>query len=215
MPESSLRNETQRPVRVAVFARSPLVHELLTTALSAAGLEAGVPTAAQREWPPDVAVAVADGASPADLSELLAAARRQLPTTPAGVVGGDDRNEVMAAMAGGATEYVTLASTMQAFGEKVRAVAAGGLGDAPLLHYVVARVDQQSEQPKRRAVDRLTVRERDVLVLIIRGRTTHEIARALRVGVPTVRSHVHRILTKLAVHSRVQAAAVAANRGFR
>jgi two-component system nitrate/nitrite response regulator NarL len=52
---------------------------------------------------------------------------------------------------------------------------------------------------------RLTKRECDVLSLISRGMTNKEIARHLRLRLPTVKNHVHNIFEKLEVRSRVEA----------
>jgi DNA-binding NarL/FixJ family response regulator len=51
----------------------------------------------------------------------------------------------------------------------------------------------------------LTAREREVLALLAGGRTTGEIARALSISGLTVQSHVKSILSKLGVHSKVEA----------
>jgi DNA-binding NarL/FixJ family response regulator len=53
----------------------------------------------------------------------------------------------------------------------------------------------------------LSERERQVLAEIRRGRTNREIAGALGVSITTVNKHVHRVLTKLHVRNRAQAAA--------
>ena len=54
----------------------------------------------------------------------------------------------------------------------------------------------------------LTPRERQVLNHLAAGHTTREIAALLSISVPTVRSHIERILHKLHAHSRLEAVAV-------
>jgi DNA-binding CsgD family transcriptional regulator len=59
----------------------------------------------------------------------------------------------------------------------------------------------------------LTPSEADVLALVARGLSNMEIARALYVSIPTVKTHVHRFLAKLGVASRVQAVLLARKLG--
>lgn len=60
----------------------------------------------------------------------------------------------------------------------------------------------------------LTGREHEVLLLIARGLTTQEIADEIGLSPNTVKSHSRSLFTKLAVHNRVQALAVAKERGL-
>lgn len=57
----------------------------------------------------------------------------------------------------------------------------------------------------RAALATLTLRERDVLELMADGLPNAEIAGRLFISVATVRSHVHSVIEKLGVHSRMQA----------
>ncbi len=60
----------------------------------------------------------------------------------------------------------------------------------------------------------LTGREHEVLLLIARGLTTQEIADEIGLSPNTVKSHSRSLFTKLAAHNRVQALAVAKERGL-
>jgi DNA-binding NarL/FixJ family response regulator len=55
----------------------------------------------------------------------------------------------------------------------------------------------------------MTKREREVMELIADGRSNKEIAARLRIAAKTVKSHVHNILEKLALHTRLEVAAYA------
>lgn len=60
----------------------------------------------------------------------------------------------------------------------------------------------------------LTVRERDVLRLVSVGRTNETIAAELGIQVPTVKTHLERIYTKLGVRDRAASASEAIRRGW-
>lgn len=62
--------------------------------------------------------------------------------------------------------------------------------------------------------DQLTARELEVLELLAEGATSREIALRLEVSANTVRTHVQSVLTKLQVHSRLEAAAFAVKHGI-
>ncbi len=54
---------------------------------------------------------------------------------------------------------------------------------------------------------RMTTREREIIVLIAGGMSNKGIAQRLNLSTYTVKSHVHNILEKLALHSRLEIAA--------
>jgi DNA-binding NarL/FixJ family response regulator len=65
-----------------------------------------------------------------------------------------------------------------------------------------------------RLIGSLTRRERDVLELLAVGASSQAIARRLSISANTVRTHVQSILTKLQLHSRLEAAAFAIRHGI-
>ncbi|NMO92393.1 response regulator transcription factor [Actinomycetospora sp. TBRC 11914] len=66
----------------------------------------------------------------------------------------------------------------------------------------------------RRLAAHLTAREWECLRLMVEGRGTSEIAAGLGISRTTVRTHVQAVLTKLGVHTRLEAAALAARHGL-
>lgn len=70
------------------------------------------------------------------------------------------------------------------------------------------------DRPKRMLnVARLTDREREVADLIVQGCSNKEIAAALDIALHTVKSHVHKVLSKLSVNSRLEVAAYSHRQG--
>lgn len=107
-------------------------------------------------------------------------------------------------------------------GERFAALRAAGrvltLEDAVAVAAAVAIPDAPgaaTKKPQRPAgADALTARERDVLRLLVEGRSNAEIADALFVSVRTVRGHVAGILAKLGVATRTAAATHAVRHGL-
>jgi two-component system nitrate/nitrite response regulator NarL len=83
--------------------------------------------------------------------------------------------------------------------------------DRSLLSRPVGTAGRESAQ---RLADRLTPREREALCHLVRGLDTTQLARAMGVTWATARSHVQSVLTKLGVHSRLEAATVAIREGL-
>jgi two-component system nitrate/nitrite response regulator NarL len=71
-----------------------------------------------------------------------------------------------------------------------------------------ARTRTRTRNSTTIALDSLTVRERQVLNSLVAGASNSRIAQELGITYSTARSHVQRILTKLGVRSRLEAAAV-------
>jgi DNA-binding NarL/FixJ family response regulator len=95
--------------------------------------------------------------------------------------------------------------------ETIRAVARGITILPPLLlgslfTHVVEHA-QKRRKAKLRAGVVMTRRERDIIVLIADSLSNGEIARRLNLSTHTVKSHVHNILEKLALHSRLEISA--------
>jgi DNA-binding NarL/FixJ family response regulator len=74
--------------------------------------------------------------------------------------------------------------------------------------------DSPREPLMRPLVRELTPREVEVLRLIARGHTNQQIARELLLSTSTVKNHIQRVLTKLGVSDRTQAAVIAIQLGL-
>jgi DNA-binding NarL/FixJ family response regulator len=97
----------------------------------------------------------------------------------------------------------------------VRAVAAGDLPLSPtVLRRVVAAYVDGGRRPTDERLDRLSDREREVLVLLGQGLTNAEICERLVVSMPTTKTHVANVLAKLTLRDRVQAAIFAHRSGL-
>jgi len=111
----------------------------------------------------------------------------------------------------GVSGFIAKDATLVEFVGTIRTVAAGGSVLPPhyagtLFSHIAAQALRRDPQAMVAAV-RLTNRERDVMGLIGAGLSNKEIARHLDISVQTVKCHVHNILEKLALRSRLQLAA--------
>ncbi|GAA4410405.1 response regulator [Actinokineospora soli] len=102
----------------------------------------------------------------------------------------------------------------------IAAIHTVAAGEALLSPTVTRRViDRMAQQPTPDLHDQprlstLTPREREVLALIARGMSNREIAATLVVEESTVRTHVKRVLMKLALRDRVHAVILAYETGL-
>jgi two-component system nitrate/nitrite response regulator NarL len=76
-----------------------------------------------------------------------------------------------------------------------------------LLERLMLRRRLEGDAMKR--IANLTRRERQVLALLAEGGNKETIARTLVISPETARTHIHNVLSKLGVHSRLEAASVA------
>jgi DNA-binding NarL/FixJ family response regulator len=97
----------------------------------------------------------------------------------------------------------------------IRVVADGGSLFAPsVTRRLIEEFTRRAPTSPASALGALTPRELDVLLLVSRGLTNHEIARALFVTDNTVKTHIARILMKLGLRDRVQAVVLAYESGL-
>jgi DNA-binding NarL/FixJ family response regulator len=98
----------------------------------------------------------------------------------------------------------------------VRVVAAGESLLAPSITTRLIRefAARPVPRPATRALESLTARERETLLLIARGLSNAEIAEAMVVSEHTVKTHVSNLLAKLGLRDRVQAVIAAYESGL-
>jgi len=142
------------------------------------------------------------------------------PTTPPKVVmltTFDLDEYVYEALRAGASGFLLKDSPRHDLIAAVRAAAAGDALLAPsvtrrLIEAFARRPPETSPSPSQLAS--LTARERDVLLLLARGRSNAEIASVLFVSDATVKTHVGNLLAKLGLRDRVQAVILAYETGI-
>ncbi|MGP2438269.1 response regulator [Streptomyces sp. JW3] len=101
----------------------------------------------------------------------------------------------------------------------IRSVHSGDAVVAPsttrrLLDRFAPMLPSGTQQPSHAGLQRLTEREREVMVLVAQGLSNGEIAARLVLSEATVKTHVGRILTKLGLRDRVQVVVLAYETGL-
>ena len=124
-----------------------------------------------------------------------------------------DPRSVSTAIRVGFRGFVTKDTPVKEFIASIQAVLDGQVVvPARLAREAVGGRPPQDRQAAL-LTEQLTERERQVLQLLAEGAGSAEIARRLSVSPNTVRTHIQNILTKLQVHSRLEAAAFAIRHG--
>lgn len=122
----------------------------------------------------------------------------------------DDREYLFEIVRAGASGYVLKDIEPQKLVEAIRAVSKGNTYIQPNLTLdLITEFNRLSSKTKLLKENPLTKREMEVLRLITEGMTNAEIARKLYISEKTVKNHVSRILRKLNVEDRTQAAVFA------
>jgi DNA-binding NarL/FixJ family response regulator len=124
---------------------------------------------------------------------------------------------VFEALRAGASGFALKSRPLEELLSAIRLVATGEALLAPsvtrrlIAHFADrARVSVRG----RASLDALTEREREVLLLVAQGLSNPELAERLCVSVPTAKTHVSRILTKLGARDRTQLVIIAYESGL-
>ncbi|MDT0393519.1 MULTISPECIES: response regulator transcription factor [Streptomyces] len=123
----------------------------------------------------------------------------------------DDEEALLDSIMAGASGYVLKQIQGSDLVSAVRTVAAGqSLLDPSATAKLMARLRQgQEPEPEPDALPGLTEREREILALIGEGLTNRQIGQRLYLAEKTVKNHISRLLAKLGVERRIQAAVIA------
>jgi DNA-binding NarL/FixJ family response regulator len=123
---------------------------------------------------------------------------------------------VHSALRAGASGFLLKDTPKAALTSGVRAVAAGEATlDASVLHRLVDNhLLRSPDATPLPGLNRLTVREVEVLQLLAQGRSNEEIASSLHLSQSTVKTHIARTLTKLDARDRIHLAVLAHRHGL-
>ncbi len=119
-----------------------------------------------------------------------------------------DQESVHAALKAGAIGYLLKNASAEKLAEAIRAAHAGQATLAPEATQALVQVARTMHDETQPGVE-FTPREKDVLALMVAGKSNPEIAEDLVVSLSTVKFHVSGILRKLDVKSRTEAVAFA------
>ncbi|MFC9324144.1 response regulator [Kitasatospora sp. NPDC057015] len=123
----------------------------------------------------------------------------------------DDDDALLDAIMAGAAGYVLKQVKGADLVSAVRTVASGqSMLDPATTRQLMESLRHQDESDDA-ALAQLTPREREILVLVGEGKTNREIGGELYLAEKTVKNHVSRLLAKLGVERRLQAAVMAAH----
>lgn len=133
----------------------------------------------------------------------------------------DDDDNIFGALKVGASGFIGKDAAPETLVQAIRTVRAGaGLVFPDATRALIATQfathpgELDSTAPTRRTVDRLTGREFEVFELVARGMTNEEIGEALFIGNATVKTHINRCFSKLAVRDRAQMVVLAYEAGI-
>ena len=122
---------------------------------------------------------------------------------------------VFEALRAGASGFALKSRPLEELLSAIRTVAAGEALLAPsVTRRLIAHFAGQARTRAPQGLAELTEREREVLALVAQGLSNAEIAQTLHVSLPTAKTHVSRILTKLGARDRTQLVVLAYESGL-
>ena len=119
------------------------------------------------------------------------------------------QSDIVEFVSAGASGFILKDASVKEFLHTIQSVARGvkvlppSLTDSLFTHIVELEVKKKGLTT---AAVRMTKREREIIALIADGLSNKEIAQRLSIATHTVKSHVHNVMEKLALHTRLQIA---------
>jgi DNA-binding NarL/FixJ family response regulator len=153
-----------------------------------------------------------------DINEisLVESIRNELPEAKViGMCLFPSQSEIVEFVEAGASGFILKNATIKEFIGTVRSVAHGvkilppTLTDSLFSHVINIAMEKKTRVIANAV--RMTNREREIMVLIADGLSNKQIAQKLHIAIYTAKSHVHNILEKLALNSRLQIALYSQN----
>jgi DNA-binding NarL/FixJ family response regulator len=127
-----------------------------------------------------------------------------------------DESYILRALKSGARGYLLKASPESEVLDAVRAVAGGHAYFSPVITRIL--VEEYVGEMRRRGVedsyDLLTLREKEILQLLVAGRTNRDVADQLNVSIATIETHRNNIFQKLHVHNLPELILYAVRKGL-
>jgi DNA-binding NarL/FixJ family response regulator len=108
-----------------------------------------------------------------------------------------EEHQIVAALRAGIRGYIVKTQGVNALALAIREVAAGGVYLSPSVCGAIVGAYLSGSKA---ACDPLTPREREVLQLIVEGKTSKEVATILALSTKTAESHRARMMEKLNIH---------------
>jgi len=220
---TKVRGSSRDAITVLIADDHPMVREGLRSMLDAQGIEVigeaiNGAEAVERAQQIDPDVVLMDVRMP-DMDGLAATEiiKQTSPQTSVIVITSYESKEYLRrAIEAGAAGYLLKGMSRESLIDAVRLVKGGGsLIDARLLSELLKEMGVEGSrfQGVEGALEALTPREQEVLNLLVRGMTNKEIATEMHYSVGTVKNVVQRVIEKLGVSDRTQAAVYAVRAG--
>ncbi len=212
------------PIRVFIVDDNRLLREGLVSMLAEQEEMAVIGAASSgrkaieqiKDLHPDVAL-IDIGMPGKDGIEVTQTLRKDLPEVKVVILGMVDlTDEIMACIEAGAAGYVLKEASFDYLVETIRSVHRGESFVSPqMAASLFSRIAELATERLPRippSAIKLTARELEIINLIADGLANKEIAKHLSIEAQTVKNHIHNILDKLQLHTRLEAVEYARDR---